>query len=452
MPSSDFMSDVFRALKALKWIVYALVFVLALFAFSYAFSVFIYGLLYLVFVPKPAHEWPLYFDFPSPALAKQIQQRPVTHVYLSRDAHNALRAGQAYDFAIELELPNSDINQRVGMFMVSLWLSKNKEEAQASKALAVDNGLMTTTGDLVVAEPGVGASRPAMLPYNSGLLHTLRRLMFAPLYLFGLLHDTSTVSLALMDDVLVKHPGYHWASVSLSHPKLQVIGAKLTAQTQMRGATYWMYHWFLSSFLVGTFTMAFMLTGTVLLILIACYWRQIQQSLEEWRRQVEQEEIAPETRITDGLVYDPDLDMDVLPPEEGVPHVEFDEEGNPHLSHLDGTEEEQGESAETQHEQVEEQQQQQQQEHQEWEQQAKGLKPGQQIVTQKGVSADEEETTVSDGEEELEEDATLEGLELDVPWDGDSNSQQPLEPQHNRDDTNEEDQPRLRLRTRLFQE
>ncbi|EGD82680.1 hypothetical protein PTSG_03341 [Salpingoeca rosetta] len=312
-----------QAMRVLKWLAIASVVVMAVFAVCYAASVFIYGVTYWWIVPEPEHSWPLYFDYGSKG-----GQRPLTHVYLSHDTRHALRVGQAYDFTVELELPNSRPNRQAGMFMVSLWLSSTKDDAHASHDIALHQGELTATGNLVEASPGVGGSRPAMLPYRPSIVHFLRRILLAGPYLLGLVDDTQTVTVPVMQHVHVKGRGLHWASVSLSSSKLQVTRATLMARTRMQGMTYWMYHWFLSSFVVGTLMLASALTVGILLLILILIWPYIHEPVMAAVHTIigdddagdhyphhddddDDERARQETQR--GLVYNPELDMDVLP-------------------------------------------------------------------------------------------------------------------------------------------
>jgi hypothetical protein len=66
-----------------------------------------------------------------------------------------------------------------------------------------------------------------------------------------------TLVVPLFQDV-VDHPTapFRWARVELSDPNLQITSARLLAKANMRGLAYLMYHWYLSSFVVGVYVTA----------------------------------------------------------------------------------------------------------------------------------------------------------------------------------------------------
>eukprot|EP01147_Barroeca_monosierra_P002185 gene2185-5201_t len=273
--------------------------------------------------------WPLYFDY-----GQYDVQLPTTHVFFSHlqqdmlqpdqdlnhkifklldcpcesniVAHDTISA-EDYDFTIELELPNTDVNAKIGMFMVSLWLSPSKKSALSANSGTIPPGLLTTTGEIANVAAGIGSSRPVMLPYRPNIVHMARRVILIIPYLLGIIEDSSVVTVPIIENVRVPPPGLHWGTISLSHSKVQITRATLIATTRMRG---------LSSFVLGPLLLAALGTMFIIAAIIGYNQRLLQQIISEVTgfEFVRHEEA--EQGEYEGLVFDQTLGMHVFPIEE----------------------------------------------------------------------------------------------------------------------------------------
>ncbi|XP_044061080.1 seipin-like isoform X4 [Siniperca chuatsi] len=93
--------------------------------FSFVFlllwiSAFLYGSFYYSYIPKAAFSTPVHYyyraDCESPA--SFLCSYPVANISLMRNKKHVLTFGQAYRMTLQLEMPDSPVNQELGMFMV----------------------------------------------------------------------------------------------------------------------------------------------------------------------------------------------------------------------------------------------------------------------------------------------------------------------------------------------
>ena len=100
---------------------------------------------------------------------------PATHIPLTK-RQNFLMVGQSYKIFLSFEMPESEANKNLGMFMVCLEL----------------NG---QNGELV------GHScRPVMLHYRSKLLTIIKTLVFSPMLVFGTSEEKQIVQVEMFSD------------------------------------------------------------------------------------------------------------------------------------------------------------------------------------------------------------------------------------------------------------
>ncbi|KAF6022360.1 BSCL2 [Bugula neritina] len=134
-------------------------------------AAFIYGTFYYVYIPQTSLVRQLYFQKSQVvkdrvdvdgSTMKVVVEGLHTEVVLG-DLQHFLRPGQSYNVELELDMPDSDVNQMAGTFMVSALFYDNK------------NALLTSS------------SRLLMLKYRSWLLKILDTLFYAPLYLLDFL-------------------------------------------------------------------------------------------------------------------------------------------------------------------------------------------------------------------------------------------------------------------------
>ncbi|XP_071657564.1 seipin [Patagioenas fasciata] len=192
-------------------------------------ALFLYGSFYCWAVPALAELRPVHFTFrtdcdpPGPELCSF----PSANVSLGgRD--KALQLGQLYQVSLELELPESPANRALGMFLVS--------------------GTAYGPGGRPIAT----AQRAAMLHYRSPLLRALHSLLFSLWLLGGLMEQKQTLRVELFEGY--REDPYvptERLQLQLQSKRVQIYGAQLRLHARLSGIRYLLYHFPLSSALVG---------------------------------------------------------------------------------------------------------------------------------------------------------------------------------------------------------
>eukprot|EP00730_Choanoeca_flexa_P000757 TRINITY_DN10324_c0_g2_i1.p1 TRINITY_DN10324_c0_g2~~TRINITY_DN10324_c0_g2_i1.p1 ORF type:complete len:506 (+),score=81.94 TRINITY_DN10324_c0_g2_i1:1757-3274(+) len=304
-----------------------------------ALATCLYSAFYYLYVPTASYEWPLYFNY--------HHQQPVTILPLGLASDTrVLSRNQGYHFYVELDVPLSRHNINAGVFMVTLRLLHDQTDALSQplrQYLVADSvakdaptaslvttqswdpsrALVTTPDALPLASKSasLAIARPAMLTYRSWPVRAIRTwLLLVPIAL-GVWTETETLRIPLFQDLVdhAEHP-YLWARVELSHPGLQVSEARLVAKANMKGLSYWMYHWYMSSFVVAVTSLAGVFTLTSLLVILGLFWEPLSAfyTLEQAPAPKQPQPVAPAgPMLLDNepseLVRDPLTGLDVFP-------------------------------------------------------------------------------------------------------------------------------------------
>lgn len=187
-------------------------------------SVFGYFTFYYVYMPVERYEQPVFLEYSS---CKQFTgdercRFPGSNITLRTDysQNRVLMRGQKYDIIIDLELPQSPVNQKQGVFMVEL-------------SLYSENGEVTAT-----------TSKPVMLKYRSSLLRIFDTLVFAPFFLLGYRDESQYLSVPLMTN-FVDHPNKPvvGAYIEVQARQVEIYSANFLIRAQFSGLRYLMYYW-----------------------------------------------------------------------------------------------------------------------------------------------------------------------------------------------------------------
>uniref|UniRef100_A0ACB8G8I8 Berardinelli-Seip congenital lipodystrophy 2 (Seipin) n=1 Tax=Sphaerodactylus townsendi TaxID=933632 RepID=A0ACB8G8I8_9SAUR len=86
-------------------------------------SIFLYGSFYYSYMPTVSYVSPVHYQFRSDCSLSgpELCSFPVANVsFLKNSRDQVLMYGQPYRISVELELPESPVNQNLGMFMVAI--------------------------------------------------------------------------------------------------------------------------------------------------------------------------------------------------------------------------------------------------------------------------------------------------------------------------------------------
>jgi hypothetical protein len=211
-------------------------------AFLLAVSAATYFYIYSAMVPPSLSEQhPINFDFPIlhsereggvPANAtvdfafqRQLMLRSGAR---GMDWSSGMAPGSSLDVGVSLELPECQANYNVGTFTVNVTVYDQQGQA-------VGQG-----------------SRSMVLRYKSALLQTISTLVYSVPLVMAMTSEHQIVSGTAVQLVSLPKGGLHSASLSLSDSRLQVYSASIDITFVLTGFRYYMFHWFLTSMVVGT--------------------------------------------------------------------------------------------------------------------------------------------------------------------------------------------------------
>ncbi|KAB1272600.1 UBX domain-containing protein 1 [Camelus dromedarius] len=174
-------------------------------------SVFLYGSFYYSYMPTVSHLSPVHFYYRDGGYLGQV-----------------LMYGQPYRITLELELPESRVNQDLGMFLVTI--------------------SCYTRGGRIIST----SSRSVMLHYRSDLLQMLDTLVFSSLLLFGFAEQKQVLEVELYpeyrENSYVPTTG---AIIEIHSRRIQLYGAYLRIHAHFTGLRYLLYNFPVTCAFIG---------------------------------------------------------------------------------------------------------------------------------------------------------------------------------------------------------
>nr|XP_023415447.1 LOW QUALITY PROTEIN: seipin [Loxodonta africana] len=195
-------------------------------------SVFLYGSFYYSYMPTVSHLSPVHFHYRTDcdSSVSSLCSFPVANVSLAKSGRDrVLMYGQPYRITLELELPESPVNQDLGMFLVTV--------------------SCYTRGGRVIST----SSRSVMLHYRSDLLQMLDTLAFSSLLLLGFAEQKQLLEVELYSDyrensnVPTTGRGY-WRSTG---KRSRMYGAYLRIHAHFKGVRYLLYNFPMTCAFIG---------------------------------------------------------------------------------------------------------------------------------------------------------------------------------------------------------
>ncbi|XP_069501275.1 seipin [Ambystoma mexicanum] len=218
-------------------------------------SIFLYGSFYYSYMPTVRHAAPVHYRFGSDCetLGLELCSFPFANVSLVRNGRDpVLMYGQPYRFALELEMPESPVNQNLGMFMVSI-------------------SCYTRGGSIIST-----SVRSAMLHYKSNLLRLLDTVAYASLFLSGLLEQKQVLEVELYSDY--KEDSYvptFGALIEIQSKRIEIYSAQLKIHAHFTGLRYLLYNFPVTSAIVGVASNFTFLSVIVLFSYLQWVWGSI---------------------------------------------------------------------------------------------------------------------------------------------------------------------------------
>ncbi|GAA6215963.1 seipin-like [Lates japonicus] len=250
-------------------------------------SIFLYGSFYYSYMPTVSFSTPVHFFYTSDCDASQagLCSFPTANIsFMKNERDQVMAYGQPYRISLELEMPESPVNEQLGMFMVKM--------------------LAYTKGGKTVSSVG----RSTMLHYRSSLLQTLSTLLFSPFLLTGMAEQKQLIEVELFSDY--KTNAYQptvGAVIEIQSKQVQIYSSQLRIHAYFTGIRYVLYNFPLTSAVIGVATNFAFLSVIVLFSYLQFIWGglwppdqvrvrvmmgdniRIQQRREEARKRMERE-------------------------------------------------------------------------------------------------------------------------------------------------------------------
>ncbi|XP_035667524.1 seipin-like isoform X2 [Branchiostoma floridae] len=222
-------------------------------------SVFLYGSFYYAYMPTVSHVRPVYLQFSTDCDSVNSQQArlcafPSANVSFTRDPRRdprekLLAMGQVYEISLDLEMPESPVNQNQGMFLIELTF-------------------YTVNGEI-----SYKTARPTMLRYKSPLLQVLHTLVYSPLLVFGAAEQKQVLSVVLAEEFQEPaHKATVGVVVEIQTRNIEVYSAVLRVNAYFKGIRYLMFYWPVLSAVIGVGTVFSFLLVLVLLSWYRFFW------------------------------------------------------------------------------------------------------------------------------------------------------------------------------------
>ncbi|XP_048023199.1 seipin isoform X1 [Megalobrama amblycephala] len=215
-------------------------------------SIFLYGSFYYSYMPSVSFSTPVHFYYRTDCDASDsvLCSFPTANISLLKNGRDqVMMSGQAYRISLELEMPESPVNEQLGMFMVKM-------------------SCYTTDGKVVLS-----VIRSTMLHYRSTLLQTMSTLLFSPLLLTGVSEQKQLIEVELFPDF--KSDLYQpaiGAVIEVQSRRVQIYSAQLRIHAYFTGIRYLLYNFPVMSAIVGVASNFTFLSVIVLFSYLQFIW------------------------------------------------------------------------------------------------------------------------------------------------------------------------------------
>jgi len=193
--------------------------------FVLVLSIFLYSTLYYAYMPVEMHHIPIHLQFQPCDEMNGRCSFPTSQIILQRN--QKLLQGQTYSISLNLEIPDSPINENHGMFMTCLNISS-------------------------ISGQKIGEScKSSISQYRSPLLRTMETVSYSPTLLTGWSTQKQDIHINYFSNFQTfPHTPAEVIDVEIKSKALQVIEASLEIHAELKGLRHLMYrHPWISSFL-----------------------------------------------------------------------------------------------------------------------------------------------------------------------------------------------------------
>ncbi|XP_060931893.1 seipin-like [Limanda limanda] len=215
-------------------------------------SIFLYGSFYYSYMPTVSFSTPVHFSYSSgcDASSPGLCSFPMANIsFMKNNRDQVMAFGQPYRVSLELEMPESPVNEHLGMFMVRM------------SAYAKSGQTVASVG------------RSTMLHYRSSLLQTLSTLLFSPLLVTGMAEQKQLIEVELYSDYKTNANQPTVGAIIEVHSKqVQIYSSQLRIHAYFTGIRYLLYNFPLTSAVVGVASNFAFLSVIVLFSYLQFIW------------------------------------------------------------------------------------------------------------------------------------------------------------------------------------
>lgn len=194
-------------------------------------SIFLYGSFYYSYMPTVSFSTPVHFYYTADCDSSEatLCSFPTANIsFMKNERSQVMAHSQPYRISLELEMPESVVNEQLGMFMV--------------KMSAYSKGGETVSS----------VSRSTMLHYRSDLLQTISTLVFSPLLLAGMAEQKQLIEVELFSDYRTNaYKPTIGAVIQVQSKRVQIYSAQLRIHAYFTGIRYILYNFPLTSAVIG---------------------------------------------------------------------------------------------------------------------------------------------------------------------------------------------------------
>lgn len=215
-------------------------------------SIFLYGSFYYSYMPTVSFSTPVHFYYTSDCDTSEsaLCSFPTANIsFLKNEKDQVMANGQPYRISVELEMPESPVNEHLGMFLIKM--------------------IFYSKGGKTVSS----VARSTMLHYRSSLLKTMSTLLFSPLLLSGMAEQKQLIEVELISDY--KTNAYEptvGAVIEIQSKRVQIYSSQLRIHAYFTGVRYVLYNFPLTSAVIGVATNFAFLSVIVLFSYLQFIW------------------------------------------------------------------------------------------------------------------------------------------------------------------------------------
>uniref|UniRef100_A0A8C6U841 Seipin n=1 Tax=Neogobius melanostomus TaxID=47308 RepID=A0A8C6U841_9GOBI len=197
-------------------------------------AAFLYGSFYFSYMPKATYSTPVHYYYRTSCESpgSVMCSYPVANVSLMKNKKHVLTFGQAYRLSLHLEMPESPINQELGMFMV--------------RATCFSQGAQ------IASSLSASSSHFGMLRYRSDLVRNLETLLLLPAFLTGTAEQKQVLEVELFSEYTDDpYSPSDTAMIEILSNKVQIYSSQLLVHAHFSGLRYLLFNFPLISAVVG---------------------------------------------------------------------------------------------------------------------------------------------------------------------------------------------------------